>query len=635
MTTPLTRGGIQSILSAAPGTPMPAGVVVQLLSIRKAAASQTQSIDRYRLSITDGASAGVGMLSTQLNYMIERELISKGSILRLDKMVCNKIGDKKIIIIIECQALTAPGETIPLQYYPGAMDAMMNDSPANQGARPVPVSAPVAASASASAPAPAPVQRAPPAAGPMGYDNTGSTFAQRPRQPPAQKFQSNAVSHGRTNDPAFPISSLSPYQNRWTIRARAIDKGDIRSWSKNGKQGTLFSVTFVDDSGEIRATAFSEQAVAFHAKIEEGKVYNVSKCTVRPAKKQFSTVQNEYELYMDSNAIVDLCTDSVAVPIIRLNLVKLGALNSIQKDGIADILGVVTDLGSVATITSKNSNKDITKRDITLVDDSGYSVRCTLWGQQAEAFSANHGSVVLIKAAKVSDWGGRTLSASFNSTIMVDPNISETSALQSWYALEGQGFSFKSYDHTAGASSSGSDIISGRLQTCEEIKAAEASISQGDTQGVIFAIQATITFIKTDGNVGYPACTKPRCNKKLTTEGGDWRCSACNEIYSEPTYRYILPLTVADYTGNMWVQAFNEVAVRIVDRSANELQQATVEERPNLIRSSMFKTFNMKIRAKSDVYQGETKIRYAIQSAVPLDYANESKRLLGVIRTLL
>lgn len=70
----------------------------------------------------------------------------------------------------------------------------------------------------------------------------------------------------------FPIASLTPYQNKWTIKARVTHKSDIRRWSNSRGEGHLFSMDLVDESGEIRATAFKEQCDKYYNMIEVGKV---------------------------------------------------------------------------------------------------------------------------------------------------------------------------------------------------------------------------------------------------------------------------------------------------------------------------------------------------------------------------
>lgn len=57
---------------------------------------------------------------------------------------------------------------------------------------------------------------------------------------------------GNTNVNTVPISVLSPYQNKWTICARVINKSEIRRWSNSKGDGKLFSVTFADASVNIK-----------------------------------------------------------------------------------------------------------------------------------------------------------------------------------------------------------------------------------------------------------------------------------------------------------------------------------------------------------------------------------------------
>lgn len=61
----------------------------------------------------------------------------------------------------------------------------------------------------------------------------------------------------------------------------------------------------MDDSGEIRGTAFNLVADELYPKLEEGKVYYVSKARVNLAKKKFSNVNNDYELSFERNTEVE------------------------------------------------------------------------------------------------------------------------------------------------------------------------------------------------------------------------------------------------------------------------------------------------------------------------------------------
>lgn len=104
----------------------------------------------------------------------------------------------------------------------------------------------------------------------------------------------------------YPIEALSPYAHKWTIKARCTNKGDIKTWHNKNGEGKLFSANFLDESGEIRATGFNDQCDALYELIQEGNVYYISSpCRVQLAKKQFSNVNNDYELTFERDTQVE------------------------------------------------------------------------------------------------------------------------------------------------------------------------------------------------------------------------------------------------------------------------------------------------------------------------------------------
>lgn len=126
------------------------------------------------------------------------------------------------------------------------------------------------------------------------------------------------------------------------------------------------------------------------------------------------------------------CEDQESAPQISYNFVPLSNLESIEKDGICDVLGIVKDNGELGEITVKSTSKQLKKRELTVVDSSGYSIRVTLWGKSAENWVEVDNGIYAFKGAKVGDFGGRTLSMGGQSTMAANPDIPEAHALRGW-----------------------------------------------------------------------------------------------------------------------------------------------------------------------------------------------------------
>ena len=157
----------------------------------------------------------------------------------------------------------------------------------------------------------------------------------------------------------------------------------------------------MDDSGEIRVTAFKEQCDAFFDKAVVGKVFYISNCSVKNANKQYSKLNNDYELTFKDNGIMDAAEDTGDIPTVTYNFVTISDLASCAKDSNVDVIGVVKTAGDATNITTR-AGKELTKREITLVDKSNTQVTLTLWGNTAETFDSSHNPIVAAKGVRVS-----------------------------------------------------------------------------------------------------------------------------------------------------------------------------------------------------------------------------------------
>lgn len=71
---------------------------LQLLSFKKVPpGGNGNNVDRYRVIVSDGVHFLQSMLATQLNNLVEEEIITKGAIAVIEKFTCNLVQGKRYV----------------------------------------------------------------------------------------------------------------------------------------------------------------------------------------------------------------------------------------------------------------------------------------------------------------------------------------------------------------------------------------------------------------------------------------------------------------------------------------------------------------------------------------------------------
>lgn len=93
--------------------------------------------------------------------------------------------------------------------------------------------------------------------------------------------------------------------HRWKIKARVASKSDIRHFNTARGEGKLFSVVLSDESGQIKATGFSDSVDQLYDRLVVGEVFFISRAKVQLAKKQYNTLPHDYEIVFENMTEVD------------------------------------------------------------------------------------------------------------------------------------------------------------------------------------------------------------------------------------------------------------------------------------------------------------------------------------------
>ncbi|KAI3373746.1 hypothetical protein L3Q82_022341, partial [Scortum barcoo] len=630
--------------------------VLQLLNIRQI--PNSSGPPRFRLMMSDGLhSLSSFLLATQLNNLPEQNLLVPHCVCKVKKTVTNTLSDgRHVVIVVDMEILQSAEETggkigTPTPY--NAEGTTLSPEKSTSGPS-VPASPP-----SSAVPGPSymsnrtahspfrgrgrgfvgksPVKGSPMKGSPMkGWPMKGSPMKGSPMKGWPMKgspmkgspMKGTDASPGSTAK-VIPIATLNPYQSKWTIRARVTNKSSIRNWSNSKGEGKLFSFEIVDESGEIRITAFNNEVDKFYSLVEQGKVYYISKATLKVANKQYTTVKNDYEMTLHAHSSIVPCDDGDGIPAVHCDFVPIAELENRDKDAIIDVIGVCKSAEDVSRITTKTS-REVSKRALNLIDRTGKVVTVTLWGEEAEKFDDSGQPVVAIKGARLSDFGGRSLSALFSSTVMVNPDIPEAFSLRAWFDQEGYALDSQSLTERRSVGSS----TKMNWKTLSDVK--NEQMGHGE-KADYFSCVATVLYTRKE-NCLYRACPSAGCNKKvIDQQNGMFRCEKCNKEFPNFQYRLILSANLADSGDNQWVTCFQETAEVLLGHSAETLGQLRDTDEAafdEVFQKANFTTHIFKNRVKLETYNDESRVKVTVIEIQPIDHREYSRRLLSNIRKL-
>jgi len=417
------------------------------------------------------------------------------------------------------------------------------------------------------------------------------------------------------------IKDLNPYQNKYTIQARVIKKSGKKTWSNSRGEGCVFDFELKDASGEIKVTAFNDEANKYFDTIQEGKVYYLSNGKIAPVRKpEYNNTGHNYELSLQQHSQIELTQDRYnTVPTIEYNFVKVADIQNVNDKDKIDILVLVTKVGTCTT-QALRSGRDTKKREVTVTDDSNAEIMLTLWGDNAAKYDQENfeGKVVAIKSVMVTDWNGKSLSCTFGSTLDIDPDIPQAEDL-------------KNHQQTEQVQTLTTDRAKPKIDggfTC--LKQIQTDCEDSSVQVNYYNLCAYLTELKAD-KIMYKACPTEKCNKMVNDVGpGSYKCEKCRQEFPEFQWRYIVRGAIADATSYQWITLFDDSARKIINKSAQEM--ATIKERDEIefrriLHQARYRQFNFSVKTSKEMWNDENRLKMTVTNVETIDNQTIKKHI--------
>ena len=217
------------------------------------------------------------------------------------------------------------------------------------------------------------------------------------------------------------------------MKVRVLSKTDLHTFTNARGHGHVFRFDVIVIAGsEICITCFNIPAKQFHSSIDIGKLYTISKGLIKPAKKQFNHLKNDWEINLANNSTIETCLhDEHSIENHNFIFTPINELPTLINNYVVDIIGVAICINPLVTIMRKNG-METHKRTLPLKYMSSYSIKVTLWGVLCNKYNLekyatiNRFPIIAIKAGKITDFNKTSITTTFSSQLYINSDLKET-----------------------------------------------------------------------------------------------------------------------------------------------------------------------------------------------------------------
>ncbi|KAL0236768.1 hypothetical protein PCE1_000166 [Barthelona sp. PCE] len=440
---------------------------------------------------------------------------------------------------------------------------------------------------------------------------------------------------GRKLEPPFPRTRHCPIKrlsstmrtDNFAIIGRVTKMNEIREVNSRKGPLSILNFTICDHNSEIQFTAFSEQAHHAYNNLREGGVYWFTKFGVKMANKRFSALDHDYELSWTHRTEYSVSSDA-DLPSHHFNFTRLEHCADIPKDKFVDLCVYIYNINEPVSLISKKTQSEIFKRDLEVLDISGFRSSITLWGKYVDEPPAVE-TIQCFKGLRSSTFRGQVTFSLSQSGSFVSTPIEEVIALKEAIASgklhPDQCQELRTEEE--GGFTPGNNPGSFRNSVVKTIELNDFNDYEPERQVAFRRVKGVITSI--DGyndKYWYEMCPNEGCRKRVRLQDdGSYLCEKCQTTSANSDFAFMFSIVVMDDVGSLKVSVFDDCAKDMFKMSASEFKNAIQNGEDGAIRNLCGVEYIANMRINYDVNNNVT--RYSLQKLYELNYDKEASFL--------
>ncbi|KAL8468853.1 hypothetical protein ACS0TY_031891 [Phlomoides rotata] len=316
------------------------------------------------------------------------------------------------------------------------------------------------------------------------------------------------------------------------IKVRVARKASRETFFKNKRKTEIVKLFLQDGEGSmVQATLFNEQIDKFTELLESGKCYLISKGNIRPVNKKFDNMNDKIEISFTNATKVDDCLESFPLKISK-SFVPFNEVEKISKgQRLMDILGMVIKVRQAFPVPLRGKDKTTMKREVTLLDLTGSTIKLELWGDLA----TSEGDIL-------------------ESMITLNPLIAVSNVVLNKYEVS------RFFSSTTGWM----DKISGPSKKITESKEVKlANITGNNVDSLFCTFVGRVGRVLNKASPWYEKCIQ--CSSRVHPRGNEKfaYCKTCDNENNSFTRHYLLKLRVSDGIEEVYTTLFDAAEAMI------------------------------------------------------------------------